>query len=491
MFEAGELKQKLSKADYAAREPSLNSALLAVQQRLRDADFPVVIIVSGVEGAGKGGIVSLLHRWMDARGLETHAFWDETDEERERPRYWRFWRALPPAGRIAILFGSWYTQPIIERALKRSTRDHFDRELERIRHFEDTLVDDGALIIKLWCHLTKKAQAKRLTADAKERGFAVSPYTRAFAKRYDRFRKVSERALRKTDVAYAPWHIVDAHDRRHRDVAVAEIVLARITARLEQPAPSSGRASIESPAMVKPGEPTVLSRLDLTTRVSAAAYARALERWQQRLYSLAWQAHADGVNSVAVFEGWDAAGKGGAIRRLTQAMDARLYRVISIAAPSDEEKAHHYLWRFWRHLPRAGYHTVYDRSWYGRVLVERVEGFASALEWQRAYSEINSFEEQLVAHGTVVLKFWLHIDAEEQLRRFRERENLEWKRHKITTEDWRNRERWAEYERAVSDMVVHTSSDIAPWHLVAANDKRHARVEVLRAYCSALERALG
>jgi polyphosphate:AMP phosphotransferase len=490
MFEAAELGLKVSKDEFERREPQLHQDLLALQQRVRDADFPVIVIVSGVEGAGKGDVVSLLHRWMDVRGIETQAFWDETDEERQRPRYWRFWRAMPPKGRIGVLFGSWYTRPIIDLALKFSKRDKFDRELERIRHFEDMLVDDGALIIKLWFHLSKKGQLKRLEEDAKGKGDKVGPLTKTYAKSYDRFAKVSERALRKTDVSHSPWHIIEASNTRYRNLRVGEILIERLTARLEQLPPSSGRVTVSSTTLNKAGEPGVLSAVPLTNTLTDKAYRHAMAQYSDELYALAWKARAQGVNTVAVFEGWDAAGKGGAIRRVTQSMDARLYRVISVAAPTDEEKAHHYLWRFWRHVPRDGFHTIYDRSWYGRVLVERVEGFATDPAWQRAYNEINSFEEQLVEHGSVVLKFWVHIDQEEQLRRFREREQTPWKQHKITAEDWRNRERWNDYERAVTDMVVHTSTEIAPWTLVPGNDKRVARVEILKTYCERLAAAL-
>lgn len=490
MFEAAELGRKVSKKEFDAREPDLHTALLEAQRRLRDADFPVIVIVSGVEGAGKGEVVSLLHKWMDVRGLETAAFWDETDDERLRPRYWRFWRAMPARGRIGIMFGSWYTAPIIERALKRSKQDHLDRELERIRHFEDMLVDDGALIVKLWFHLSKKAQTKRLEADAKGKGVKVSPLTKAYAKSYDRFAAVSERALRKTDVAHAPWHIIEAEDPRYRNLKVGEILLERLTLRLDAAPPRSGRTTVGRELLQQPGEPTVLSTVPVDLKLDLDAYKRAMKRYQAQLYRLAWRAREQRVDTIAVFEGWDAAGKGGAIRRVTQAMDARLYRVISVAAPTDEEKAHHYLWRFWRHVPRDGYHTLYDRSWYGRVLVERVEGFADEFEWQRAYAEINSFEEQLVDHGAVLLKFWIHIDPDEQLRRFREREQTVQKQHKITDEDWRNRERWDEYERAVSDMVMRTSTEIAPWTLVPGNDKRYARVEVLKTFVERMEDAL-
>jgi polyphosphate:AMP phosphotransferase len=496
VFEAAELGRKISKTDFATREPELHHSLLVAQRELRAAKFTAIVIVSGVEGAGKGEVVSLLHKWMDARGLETHAFWDETDEERLRPRFWRFWRALPAHGRLSILFGSWYTQPIIDCALKKIATDKFDRELERIRHFEDMLVDDGALIIKLWFHLSKAAQVKRLRSDGKsykkgkDKARNVSPLTKAFSKTYDQFLTTSERALRKTDLAHSPWHIIEADNRRYRDLKVGEILVERISTHLTRPPAGRSRVSVTSPALHKPGEPSVLSAVAGDSSVGEELYRNELRKYQRQLYKLAWKAYQQGINVVAVFEGWDAAGKGGAIRRVTQAMDARLYQVISVAAPSDEELAHHYLWRFWRQLPRAGYHTLYDRSWYGRVLVERVEKFATDIEWQRAYNEINSFEEQLVEHGSVVVKFWLHIDSTEQLRRFKEREKTPTKQHKITAEDWRNRERWEAYELAVTDMISRTSTEIAPWTLVDANDKRNARIEVIKTYSERLAKAL-
>lgn len=497
MFEAVATAPKVSRSEFDARETELHAALLDVQRKVRESDFSVLILVSGVEGAGKGEVVQALHRWFDPRGLETHAFWDESDEERLRPRFWRFWRALPPRGRIGVLFGSWYTEPVVKRALKSTGSKAFDRELERIRHFEDTLVDDGTLIIKLWFHLSRRDQEKRLTEDdksiKKRKKSSVrhlSPLARRYSKHYDRFLKISQRAVRRTDVAHSPWHLVAASNRAHRDLSAGQIVLDRIRRRLEQQQPSSGRVTVSSPAMYKAGEQSVLATLPDDAVLDGDCYKRELLALQSTLGDLSWKAHQRGINTVAVFEGWDAAGKGGAIRRVTQSMDPRLYRVISIAAPTEEEAAQHYLWRFWRQLPRAGYHTIYDRSWYGRVLVERVEGFASDLEWQRAYFEINAFEEQLVETGTVVLKYWLNITPEEQLARFQEREKTPTKQHKITDEDWRNRERWSDYEAAVNDMVTHTSTEIAPWTLVAANDKRYARVEVVKRYVEGLKAAL-
>ena len=224
--------------------------------------------------------------------------------------------------------------------------------------------------------------------------------------------------------------------------------------------------------------------------MSVRAYETELAQWQGKLAELSRDPRMRQCALICAFEGVDAAGKGGAIRRVTAALDARQYQIIPVAAPSDEERAQPYLWRFWRHIPRLGRITIFDRTWYGRVLVERVEKFCSEEDWRRAYSEINDFEQQLVDGGAVLVKFWLQISREEQLRRFKEREKVAFKRFKITEEDWRNREKWDAYHDAVCDMVDQTSTAHAPWTLVEANDKRHARIKVLKTICSQLESAM-
>ncbi len=492
MFEAAELGQSISKSDFKERQPELHTRLLDLQYQVRQSGIPVIVIVSGVEGAGKGAVVNRLNAWLDTRELATCTFWDETDEERERPRFWRFWRSLPPRGRTSILFGSWYTQPIIDRAFKKSDEATFERQLAGIADFEQMLTADGALIVKFWYHLSQKAQHKRLKEDVKagRKSFTVA-LTKKFAKHYDDFTSASGQALRLTDTGDCPWHIIDAKNGRYRDLTTGEILAKAFAAALErkQAAPKAAKARRKQ-APKAPRRLSVLDRVDLEASLSPEAYHRELKAHQRLLGDLTWKARRRGVNTVAVFEGWDAAGKGGAIRRLTAGMDARQYRTISIGAPTDEELAHHYLWRFWRHVPRAGYVTIYDRSWYGRVLVERVEDIACSDEWMRAYAEINHFEEQLVSHGVVLLKFWLHISPEEQLRRFKEREAIPWKHHKITEEDWRNRKKRAAYSDAVHDMVAHTSTERAPWHLIAGNDKKSARVAVLKQFCARLRDAL-
>ncbi|GAB4293552.1 MAG: polyphosphate:AMP phosphotransferase [Thiohalomonadaceae bacterium] len=500
MFEAVELGNRLDKKSFNEQLPPLRTRLLEVQAALRETRMPVIVIVSGVEGAGKPKVVNRLNEWLDARGIQTHAFWDESDEERERPRYWRFWRKLPPRGTIGIMFGSWYTQPIIDRVYGRIEPGQFEYELLRINEFEKMLSDDGALVIKLWFHITKKEQKRRLTPDKEGKlhpatGMVASPMQKKFLKKYDDFVTVSEEAIRATSSGIAPWHLIEATDENYRDFTAASTVLTAISRRLEEmqaAAKGKEKRSAAKPAAAAMTTPQrqVLDSVDLNQTIGDKDYKKQLAKYQARLSRLAWAAREKRRSSIFVFEGWDAAGKGGAIRRLTGAMDARLYRVISVAAPTDEELAQHYLWRFWRHIPQAGYITIYDRSWYGRVLVERVEQFAKGHEWQRAYMEINSFEQQLSEHGIILCKFWLHISPEEQLRRFQEREKIAYKQYKITDEDWRNRAKWEPYQQAVSDMVTRTSTSYAPWHLIAANDKHLARVSILKSVCERIEQAL-
>ena len=487
MFEAAEVGHSVGKAEFEKQARKLQADLLAAQRAQREAKIPVVVIVSGVETAGKSQAVKRLNEWLDARNVQSVAFWDESDEERERPRQWRFWRQLPAAGTVAILFGSWYTQPIVDRALKDSGKKAFAADLDAINALERTLTDNGAVLVKLWFHVSKKEQKHRLKDIAKAQKRQLTPYEKAYSKSYDRFLKVSETALRATDQGHGPWHIIDATDRAYRELAAGRILLDALSDAVAHP---KGRRGARSPEP-KPGKfVTVLDGVDLKQKVDDATYDRKLDKYQAKLNKLTWLAMERKISTVAMFEGWDAAGKGGAIRRVTAAMDARLFRVIPVAAPTDEERSHHYLWRFWRHIPRGGYVTIYDRSWYGRVLVERVEGFAKPQEWGRAYAEINEFERQLTEHGTALCKFWLHISPAEQLRRFKERARVEHKKHKITAEDWRNRKQWDAYASAVDEMVARTSTDYAPWTLVPANDKKLARLTVLKTICKALAAAL-
>lgn len=493
MFEIAELGRILSKKEYERALPKLRARMVQAEFELKAARVPVIVIISGVDGAGKGDVVHRLNEWFDPRGLDTHAFWNETEEERTHPVYWHFWQALPARGRIGLLFGSWYTRPVIERVYGKVKNTALDAALQRINFFEEMLVNDGAVIVKLWFHLSAKALARKLKGldNNPLTHWRVLPVDWEHQRRYDKFIKVSERALRQTDSDHSPWHVIEATDHRYRDLTAARIILEAMERQLSL----AKRKMRVHPHQAKPTFPklqesTVLDQVDLSNSLSEAVYEKKLAKYQARLNKLVWAAYEKRISSVVVFEGWDAAGKGSAIRRVTAAMDPRLFRVVPVAAPTDEEQAHHYLWRFWRHLPSDGMVTIFDRSWYGRVLVERVEGFARPEEWTRAYRELNMFEEHLDEHGTVLTKFWIHISKEEQLRRFREREAVAFKRHKITPEDWRNRKKWDAHLAAVHDMVTHTSTEYAPWTLVAGNDKKFARIQILKTLCDHLEQAL-
>ncbi len=496
MFEAAELGHELSKAQYKRIEPRLRADLLDAQyELLRNGRFPVVVLISGVRGAGKGETVNVLNEWMDPRHIQTHAFDSPTDEERDRPPMWRYWRALPPKGKIGMLFGSWYTAPIIDRVFKRTSAGDLMQSIDEIRRFERMLADDGALLLKFWFHLSKKCQRKRLKSlqANPDTSWRVTDRDWDFFEYYDRFYRISEDTLRKTSVAHAPWTVVEGTDPAYRVVTVARTLLAAMRGHLSsstsvvQPEPA---AQVVSAKVVAADDRDVLSQLDLSPALPKKRYDLELRRQQQRLALLTRHPKFRRHTVIAVFEGMDAAGKGGAIRRITGAIDARLYRIIPIASPTDEERAQPYLWRFWRQVPMKGRFTIYDRSWYGRVLVERVESYAAEADWSRAYSEINDFEEQLGRDGGIIMKYWLQISKDEQLRRFKGREVTKHKQFKITKEDWRNRKQWDSYQAAATEMIERTSTSVAPWTLVAANDKYHARIHVIESLCDRIEACL-
>ena len=488
MLKVVELGRTLSKEQYEAVLPGLRAALLDAQARLRDAGFSVVVLVNGADGSGKSETVNALHEWFDARFLVSQSYAEPTEEERAHPEYWRYWLWLPPAGRIGVFSGSWYTRPILDRVSGKLTDAMLVERTLRINSFERTLFDDGTLIVKLWFHIGKKAQRRRfkqLESDKATR-YRVSRADWKNHERYAAFVKVAEDVISRTSSGCVPWHMIDAEDARHRDVAAARLLLEALESRLAQQSPPQKAARL--PQIDDPI--TLLDKLDLTQSLSKQDYDAQVLRLQSRLNLLVRKLQKRGKSALLVFEGPDAAGKGGAIRRITWALDARSYRVIPVAAPTDEERAHHYLWRFWRYLPRRGRVTIFDRSWYGRVLVERVEGFANEGEWRRAYQEINEFERELTSSGVILVKIWLHISGEEQLRRFEERKLDPAKRYKITDEDYRNRQQANQYEAAAAEMIARCSPPNAPFTLVEANDKHFARVKVLKAVCEQLESGL-
>ena len=490
MFESAELGHKMDKASFRKAVPALRTALQDAQVSLYEQRIPVILLISGQDGAGKGEIIHALYEWMDPRFISTLAFSDPTEEERERPAMWRYWRALPPKGRVGIFAGSWYSNPIRQHLQGEISMKELDAQAEQINRFEAMLVNEGALVLKFWLHLTETAQRKRfkkLESDPKT-AWRVTKWHWNRLKTLNQLNTTAGHLLRVTNTAWAPWVVVDGGDQRYSSLTVGQTLLAALQQRLAEAGVQGSR--LMPIRRVDPDGRNVLSELKLDLQLSERRYKTELARWQERLNELVNDARFQQRSLVCAFEGADAAGTGGAIRRICAALDPRQYQVVPVAAPTEEERAQPHLWRFWRHLPRRGRVTVFDRTWYGRVLVERIEGFCKESDWLRAYSEINDFEHELAAAGNVVVKFWLQISQEEQLKRFQEREQIAFKRFKITEEDWRNREKWDAYQQAVCDMVERTSTGNAPWHLIEANDKKYARVKILRALCERLEAEL-
>ena len=484
--------RRLSKKLYQSRARRLREQLVQLQVELKQAPFKVMLIIAGPEGAGRGNLLNTLAEWLDPRGVETFSHHAATDEERERPHQWRFWRSLPGIGRIGLYAGSWYTETLREEARGKRARSHLAAEAGRIRAFEELLANSGTLIIKVWLDISKSAQGRRLRTLRADPALAwrVTDEDWHHHQIFDQLAATASFIRTKTSSPRAPWIIVKAEDERARDLTVAQLILRRFR---EQQRWRKRLAERKPEPHLRPLRPAGLRRLralPLDQDLSETDYDALREGVLGRLSRAVRAAIAARRSVVFVFEGWDAAGKGGAIRRLTSAIDPRDYSVIPVGKPTEEEKHAHYLWRFWRHIPRDGRLVVFDRSWYGRVLVERVEGFCRNDEWKSAFAEINAMERELTEHGTIVIKYWLHISHAAQLRRFRDREATPHKIHKMNAEDWRNRAKREPYEVAVGDMLALTHRPDAPWHPIPADNKRYARLEVLRVAARRIESAL-
>jgi AMP-polyphosphate phosphotransferase len=492
VLESAEIGHKISKSVYAREEPKLREALLNAQYELsRSGNGPVVLVMSGVESGGRGETANKLTEWMDPRFIRVVAFGPRTQEELARPPMWRYWRVLPPRGRVGIFMNGWYDELLTRHVQGFVDVARLNSYMQAIDRVEQMLTDEGMVLLKFWIHLSKQEQKARLTAlesDPRTSWQVTKEDWRAF-RLYSRSHQLWEWLLRETSTGVAPWYVVEGADERYRNLTVGKILLNAITNAIAVKATSPRRA-------VTPPPPSVIDNiklirdLDLNKKLTVKQYEDDLNKYQGKLAKLSRHKRFAEHSLILVFEGVDAAGKGGAIRRVTGALDARQYVTVPIAAPTEEDRAHPYLWRFWRHIPALGGIAIFDRSWYGRVLVERVEALCTPNDWMRAYEEINDFEERLVLSGAIVVKFWLQISKAEQLRRFKARKKTSFKTFKITPEDWRNRKRWNDYEIAVCDMVDRTSTEIAAWTLVEAEDKHYARIKILRTIVDRLERAL-
>ncbi len=494
MLELIDLSKRISKEAYKEVFPELEIRVGECQRAARASGVPVVIVFEGWDAAGKGNLINRLTQALDPRGFKVHAICAPNEAEQHYPWMWRFWRDLPGAGKFALFDRSWYGRVLVERVDGLAPKRQWKQAFEEIRQFERQLADAGMVLIKLWLHIDQKEQKQRFGRLEKDPATAwkVGKSEWRQHREYEKWLEAVEEMLERTSAAHAPWTVVEATQGRFARVKVFETLAQRIQEELDRRAsrPQAAPKPMPEPAASPTKEQTILDRADLSLSLDRGEYEDELEKLQERLFRLEHELFLARVPAVILYEGWDAAGKGGNIKRLTRGLDPRGYEVVPVGVPTTEEKAHHYLWRFWRDLPKAGHITIFDRSWYGRVLVERVEGFCLEDQWRRAYREINEFERQLADFGTVVVKFWLQIDRQEQLRRFEARQEHPYKQWKITDEDWRNREKWNRYELAVVDVLQRTSTTYAPWTILEANCKLHARIKALRTVAEALENAL-
>jgi len=512
MLEKVDLSKKMGKEEAKEKLEKMGIELALLQRECKAAQIPIMIAFEGMGASGKGVQINKLIQALDPRGFDVYSVQRETEEEQMRPFLWRFWSKTPEKGRIAIFDRSWYRRVLGDRFDGLTPKKKIPSAFADIHSFERQLTDDGTIIIKLFLYISKKEQEKRFKKlrENKETAWRVNKEDLHRNEEYEQYLTLCDEMLEQTDYEFAPWAIIEATDKEYAAVKIMNVVIHRLREALEEKkeneeqkekAEKKGKegqknkkgketANTEPEFLNEEYKIGVLSAVDLSKTLSEKEYKDKLDKLQKKLEILHSELYRQRIPVILAFEGWDAAGKGGAIKRLTSKLDPRGYMVCPTSAANDIEKKHHYLWRFWNKIPKAGHIAIFDRTWYGRVMVERIEGFCTTAEWKRAYQEINEMEEHLVHSGAIILKFWLQIDKEEQERRFKDRMETPEKQWKITEEDWRNRAKWDEYERAVDEMLVRTSTTYAPWTVVEANSKQYARVKVLETVVEAIEKRL-
>jgi len=475
---------------------TLRARLLEAQLDLAHRrERAVILLLTGHAVTYKGQLVNELNHWLENRHTEVHAL-GPSSEERERPYWWRFWRRVPDRGRIGIFIHGWYGDALFARAERRLSPGAFRDRLAEIRAFEAELAAEGVVLLKLWMDIGRREQRRHLQALQADpiRAWQLSTTDWQRHLQHAAIGALGREMRNVTAADHAPWHRLAFRDSAIQLQRVGALLHEALVAPPARPTevPESAPASFSERVPGEAPAPPSIRRADprIKTSLKKSRYSARLAKEQGRLAINAREAARRRIPVVLAFEGLDAAGKGGSIHRLTASLDARQYRVHRIAAPSDEELALPWAWRFWRRLPADGRFAIFDRSWYGRVLVERIEGLAPEAAWRRAYAEIREFERQLLAHGTVLGKLFLAISQEEQLRRFKARAATPHKRHKLTDEDWRNRERWDDYRQAIDEMFARTQAPGAEWALIACDDKRRARLRVLESVNERLEARL-
>ncbi|MBC7086544.1 MAG: polyphosphate:AMP phosphotransferase [Methanomethylovorans sp.] len=490
MLENIDLSVSMSKEEYKTRIDDLYIRIGELQREAWKMAIPIIIVFEGWHASGMAEIINRCIIGLNPMGFRYHVTTKPTYEEEKKPLFWRFWRDIPAYGSIGIFDRSWYSRTVIEYLDRKGDKDKIERCVKKINVFERQLSDDGYLLIKFFMHISKEEQQKRLF-EYKKKGIPLCVVDEEldYFNEYDNYKSVVDKIIECTHTEYAPWTIIEAEEFNHATVKVLSTAINMIesrTIRRNNLHFSSQRTKLTSYSACAPK----ISEVDLSQKIEQDEYEEKKDYYQERLGELQYKLFRKKIPLIVVFEGWDASGKGGNIRRIVKKMDPRLYTVEAVGVPNDLEKSYHYLWRFYKKIPEAGHIAIFDRSWYGRVLVERVEAFSTEEQWKRAYNEINEFEEILADFGTIIVKFWLHIDKKEQLRRFENRENTPYKKWKITPDDWRNREKWDAYLEAADEMLSRTHTNYAPWTIIEANDKKYARIKILRNLVENIEKHL-
>ncbi len=474
------------KSAIKAEISALKSRLTIQQQQIKQAKLPVVVLIEGWGAAGKGSLISDIILNIDPRSFNVFSINPPTEEESRHPFLWRYFQKIPEAGQFVFFDSGWYGETVQNRMDDALSGKEYRRRIQSINNFERQLSDNGYLVVKFFLHIPKKIQDERFEKllSSQNTEWRVSKADKRENKHYEEYASAWDELMDKTDTAAAPWHIIDGSERA-KWLEVYRVLTKAIDAALAGERPACAPAEEKFPLLSMP----LLCDVFLQQEVEEDDYRSRLKEAQSRLGDLHNRIYRQKIPVILVYEGWDAAGKGGNIKRVAAALDPRGYEVVPIASPDKHELSRHYLWRFWNHIPKTGHIAIFDRSWYGRVMVERIEGLCGDA-WKRAYREMNEFEKELSDWGAVILKFWLHIDKDTQLERFSDRQNTPEKRWKITDEDWRNREKWDRYEVAVNEMLQKTSTAYAPWHIIESTDKKYARLKVLGIVIDALEAAL-
>ncbi len=480
--------EKCSSGEVEARLEELRAALATKQTLIKENKLPVLVILEGWGAAGKGSVLGKIIRNIDPRFFKVATMGEKSEDDLRKPFLYRHFAKIPEAGKYQFLDGGWMEEVTGEYLSKKLSDREYQGRIESIRNFERQLTDNGYLVLKFFFHIDEKEQKKRIKklTDDKNTKWRVSEFDKWQNRNYEKCLDVYEEYLTRTNQSQAPWYIIDAKDKKQAQVQVLDILVGGIDMALSRGAQAVPILQNVFPLRKMPK----LSEIPLDKAVAADEYKKELDRLQKKLARLHNRLYRKKIPVIIAYEGWDAAGKGGNIKRITGALDPRGFEVHPIASPEPHEKARHYLWRFWTRLPRTGHIAIFDRTWYGRVMVERLEGFCSENDWQRAYNEINEFEKELTDWGAVVIKFWVQIDKDTQLKRFTERQNTPEKQWKITDEDWRNREKWDQYEVAIDEMLQKTNTAYAPWFVLESNDKNYARIKALKIVIEEIEKRL-